>query len=511
MIQERRGLSLMNRKNLISIKDISIAIGMFAAATVLGWGVRKLGFTEANIVIIYILAVLLVARFTEGYRYGMGVSIVCILGFNYFFTEPYHTLNVYDPNYFVTFTIMAITSMITSTLTSKEKLYTKEVEEREREGKTLYALTNQLSDTDNIEKMIQITLSSMYELFHIEVGFIYFECKGKQVFIQQRGNYQIHRSSEETKALWETLQNIRTEYIEEHDYIDLPINGNECLLGALRLERTKGIQLLQEKNRLIHAIVENVGMALDRMVATTERVQARETIMKERYRANLLRAISHDLRTPLAGMMGTAELLMDMTHVDDKRYPMIWGIYQDADWLHSLVENILSLTRLQDGKMAVKKELEALEEVIATAVNHIEKMYKGREVQVFLPDDFKLVPMDARLIGQVITNLLDNAIKHTQEDEHIKITVSYNEKDAIVCVEDEGEGIDEKDESNIFQMFYTTQTKSADAKKGIGLGLTICETVIKAHGGTIQGTNRKDRTGAQFIFKLPLKEGEKNV
>ena len=197
-------------------------------------------------------------------------------------------------------------------------------------------------------------------------------------------------------------------------------------------------------------------------------------------------------------------MLMDMTDKEDKRQKLIWGIYQDADWLKSLVENILSLTRLQDGKILIHKELEAIEEVIGSAVAHIERSHPGREIQVEPLDDFRLVPMDAKLIEQVITNLLDNAIKHTKPQEMISIAVNYRENSIDVSVKDEGEGIAQEDLPNLFNIFYTSKTRSTDVKRGIGLGLTICETVVKAHGGTIIGKNRSDRKGAEFIFNLPL-------
>ena len=131
-------------------------------------------------------------------------------------------------------------------------------------------------------------------------------------------------------------------------------------------------QLFANK-KLIHSMIENIALALERIEVTIERVRDRQRMERERERANLLRAISHDLRTPLSGIMGSAEMLMDMTEKEDKWQTLLKGIYQDADWLKSLVENILSLTRLQDGKILVHKEMEALEEVIACAVAHIEK------------------------------------------------------------------------------------------------------------------------------------------
>ena len=149
--------------------------------------------------------------------------------------------------------------------------------------------------------------------------------------------------------------------------------------------------------------------------------------------------------------------------------------------------------------------------MIGCAVAHVERSFPEREIQVEIPDEFRLVPMDAKLIEQVITNLLDNAVKHTRPQETITVSVSYTEDTLLISVRDEGEGIAEADVSNLFKIFYTSKTRSADIKKGIGLGLTICETVVIAHGGTITGRNRTDRKGAEFIFTLPLTEGGRKI
>ena len=275
-------------------------------------------------------------------------------------------------------------------------------------------------------------------------------------------------------------------------------------MAVIMIDRKVSEEELSSNKKLIHSMIENISLALERIEITIERVRDRQRMERERERANLLRAISHDLRTPLSGIMGSAEMLMDMTEKDDNRQKLLKGIYQDADWLKSLVENILSLTRLQDGKILIHKEMEALEEVIACAVAHIEKNYPDREIQVEIPEDFRMVPMDAKLIEQVITNLLDNAVKHTTCEETITVCVSYSPDKAQVTVKDEGEGIAKEDEGNLFQIFYTSKTRASDVRKGIGLGLTICETVVNAHGGTITGRNREDGKGAEFIFTLPL-------
>lgn len=231
-----------------------------------------------------------------------------------------------------------------------------------------------------------------------------------------------------------------------------------------------------------------------------------EETEKERYRANLLRSISHDIRTPLTAMIGTAEMLQDMTTPDDPRHALIRNIRDETDWLRSLVENILSLTRLQDDSAKLPKQPEAVEEIIASAVRHISQRSPEHNVTVNLPDELLLVPMEAKLIEQVLLNLMDNAVRHTPPENGVCVTVERNAGMVRFSVTDEGTGIGKEHLENVFQPFYTTRTKHSDAGYGIGLGLAICESIIKAHGGDILARNRTDRSGAEFIFTLPIGE-----
>ena len=232
--------------------------------------------------------------------------------------------------------------------------------------------------------------------------------------------------------------------------------------------------------------------------------------MQERYRSDLLRAISHDLRTPLSGIMGNSEMLMSMTEMADERYRLAQSIYEDAAWLKAMVENILHLTRLQEGRLALNPQPEAVEEVVGAALAAIEKRCPEREFAVEIPDELMMVPMDAHLISQVLVNLLDNAARHTKREGEIRLTVSQENHMARFSVRDEGVGISESDLPHVFQAFYTTATRGADARRGIGLGLSICESIVKAHGGTIMAQNRTDRRGAEFIFEIPM-EGSQDA
>ena len=180
-------------------------------------------------------------------------------------------------------------------------------------------------------------------------------------------------------------------------------------------------------------------------------------------------------------------------------------IIDDAEWLHSLMENILNLTRLEDNRNYIQKQPEAIEEIIAVVLERFEKRAPGRELKVSIPNELMLVPMDAKLIIQVLINLLDNAVKHTEPENEIQLSVTHNDGSACFTVADKGSGILEKDLPYIFQLYYTSSKGSADSQKGMGLGLTFCDTVVKAHGGNITASNHPEG-GAVFTFNLPMED-----
>ncbi|MBQ3078725.1 MAG: ATP-binding protein [Clostridia bacterium] len=278
------------------------------------------------------------------------------------------------------------------------------------------------------------------------------------------------------------------------------------ILAVLRIPQNIGAAMTEAQTRMLHSVIESAALALERLRSLQQQVRSREETTRERYRGNLLRAISHDIRTPLSGIMGTSEMLMASTDRDDPRYAQARDINQDAQWLHNMVENILNLTKLQDGKLVLHKQPEAVEEVVGAALTMMEKRLPGRNIDVEMPDNVVMVPMDARLISQVLINLLDNADKHTAQDRQISVSVCTDEKNVCITVADRGKGIPERDLPHIFQMFYTAHTQIPDSRRGVGLGLAICQSIVEAHGGNIRAENRKDG-GAAFTFTLPT-EGE---
>lgn len=238
-----------------------------------------------------------------------------------------------------------------------------------------------------------------------------------------------------------------------------------------------------------------------------ESAQAVMQIEKEQLRADLLRSISHDLRTPLTSISGNASnLLSNENEFSQETRMQIYGdIYDDSMWLIKLVENLLSVTRIEDGRMDLRMSAELMDEVIAEAMRHTDRNRDGRKIEVSSDEEFILGKMDARLIVQVVINLVDNAVKYTPEGAQIRIHTGKKDGMVVVSVSDTGPGIPDEQKSKVFDMFYTGTNRAADGRRSLGLGLGLCRSIIRAHGGEIWVSDNKPQ-GAVFTFTLPAEE-----
>ncbi len=246
------------------------------------------------------------------------------------------------------------------------------------------------------------------------------------------------------------------------------------------------------------------------MIKQSQMLAEREKLLmeadKEKMRANLLRAVSHDLRTPLTSIIGalSSYLENEKDYSESEKETLIHNIYDDSNWLLAMVENLLSVTKIQSNKATLKKSSEAVEEVIAESVSRLRKRLPNIDINVNVPDNFIMIPMDAMLIEQVIMNFLENAYIHSGSTLPISLTVTESEDFVDFHVRDYGIGIDSKIIDSIFDGIPLTLAHTADSKKGMGIGLSICKTIILSHHGTIYAKNHEN--GAEFVFSLPKED-----
>ena len=316
--------------------------------------------------------------------------------------------------------------------------------------------------------------------------------------------------SERDIALW-VLRNNRhagatTDTFSYAKCLYLAIRVNQQVYGIVGISM-EDTPLDSFENSVLLSILGECALALENIKNAREKEEAAILAKNEQLRANLLRAISHDLRTPLTSISGNASNLMSNYKKldDDARAQIFTDIYDDSMWLINLVENLLAVTRIEEGRVHLKQSAELMEEVISEALLHVNRKSREHSIQVSSPQDFILAWIDAKLVVQLIINLVDNAIKYTPSGSSIVICTKKKGDLVEVSVSDNGPGIPDEQKPHIFDMFYSGANKIADSRRSLGLGLSLCKSIATAHGGAISVSDNQPH-GAIFTFTLPARE-----
>lgn len=498
-------------------KNLAVTICIIIFSTLFSFLFRYIGFNESNIIMTYILGVLFVAKQTDGYFYSILASIIGVLTFNFFFTEPYYTFLTYNPDYPVTFIIMLVGALITSTSTVKARQEAKASSLREKRTLTLYQINKGLIKVRSVNQIAEFSVKYLVELFNRSVIIVIANSFGNlgEPYICSFNNdarVNIFKSFVETQAISKAFKTDKpvgfgTDMLVDSSAYYHPIKGQSGTLGVIGISCFDKNNLFEEQKVLLEAVTAQIALAIERERLWEEQQKAHLEVEAERIRGNLLRSISHDLRTPLTGILGASGTILDNEDVLDKKVirELLKGVYEDASWLMSSVENILSMTRIDEGRIEINKNMEAVEEIVAEAVSRIKKLAKNHIIKVNIPNDLIMLPMDGTLIEQVLVNLLDNAIKYTPHGSTIEIKTLIENEWVIFEVSDNGKGISENNIPFVFDSFYTAATMNDSGRRGTGLGLAICKSIITAHGGEIWASNNRSG-GATFKFLLPLKE-----
>jgi len=487
---------------------------ILTVATLLSYAVQKMNLMNQNIILIYNLAVLLISRVTEGYFYGIVASVISVLAFNFFFTEPYYTFDVTQSGYSLTFLIMLLVALLTSTLTVRIKTDVKLAVKREHRTEVLYEINKKLLATRGLDKIVALTNEYVVRLIGRSVVFFVTDpLHGEDGEVLQAAKdvdgSVLNSPDEKAVAHWVFLNQKRagagTDTLMAAAGFYMPVISQKKVLAVWGISCAKGT--LDHDTRLfLRMIASQAAMALERQFLSDEQRNVVVESEREKMRSTLLRAISHDLRTPLAGILGASSVIKEngKSLDEETRDSLIANIQEEAQWLIRMVENLLFVTRISENASDLAKSPEAAEEVVGEAVNRIKQRYPKREIRVQVPEDFLEVPMDGTLIEQVLINLLENAIKNSPEDTVVEVRLTAQKDKAVFEVLDRGRGILEEEFPYLFSSNKPSDWRSGDSSRGLGIGLSICRTIIKAHQGTLEAVNREG-AGALFRFSLPLK------
>ncbi|MEG0614748.1 MAG: ATP-binding protein, partial [Oscillospiraceae bacterium] len=447
--------------------------------------------------------------------YSLISAVVSVLAFNFFFTVPRFSFNAYDKGYPATFLIMFAAAFITSTLAVKIKQHAKQAAQTAFRTNILLE-TNQLLQKGKVRTdIISTTANQLTKLLKKDIVF-YLSENGElsqpSVFPANSGEISPDYITQNEKAVaaWVNKNNkhagATTNTLGSAKCLYLAVRVNETVYAVIGIALENSPLDSFEKSIML-SILGECALALENEKAIREREEAAILAKNEQLRANLLRSISHDLRTPLTAISGNAGILIASEEVmnKDKKIQLYTDIYDDSLWLINLVENLLSVTRIEDGTMNLRLTAELMDEVISEALTHINRKSIEHKIIVKQPDEFILAKMDARLIIQVIINIVDNAIKYTQKGSEIVIETKKIKGKVVVEISDNGSGISNEAKPKIFDMFYTQNNELADSRRSLGLGLALCKAIITAHCGEIS-VHDNAPNGTKFRFKLQAEE-----
>jgi two-component system sensor histidine kinase KdpD len=393
---------------------------------------------------------------------------------------------------------MLMVSLVLSTLTTRIRLQAEAARERERHTASLYAMSRELANSRGLDNLIRIATHHVGDIFDARVV----------VLVAERSGYleTILDENEQAVAEWvyehAQIAGHGTETLPGAQGIYLPLKGSQNSIGVIGLYPNDPQRLQSPDQRyLLETFVGQTALALERARLSEEAERVQLQIETEQLRSSLLSSVSHDLRTPLASITGAASGLLDDdgTLTPQARRELAQLAYEEAERLNRLVGNLLDMTRLEAG-VRIEKEWQSLEEVIGIALNRLESRLQDHPLTTALPLDLPLIPCDSLLIEQALVNLLENAIKYTPPGTPIELSAHVEPDGIMIEVADHGPGLPPGAELLVFDKFYRAQPASI---RGAGLGLAICQSIIKAHGGRIWAENRPEG-GAVFRFIIPL-------
>jgi two-component system, OmpR family, sensor histidine kinase KdpD len=486
-----------------------VSTGFVGIALLIALGIDQFVDLE-NISLVFLAAVL-----ASAVRFGIWPSVyaalVSVLCYNFFFIPPLYTLTIADPANFVALIFFLIVAVITSSLTARTRTQAVIAKKQAKVSAELYGFSKKLAGIANLDDLLWATAHQIALMLSVEVVILIPE--GEAIAV--RAGFppeDLLDDADLAAARWcwdhnqpagrgaDTLPGAKRLY--------LPLRTGRGSVGVLGINRkTPGPLFAPDEQRLLDALADQAAVAIERTQLAESIDEARLQAETERLRSSLLTSVSHDLRTPLASIIGTITSLRSFGKLYDEatRDEMLATVQDEGERLNRFVANLLDMTRLDSGTIDLKREMVDLSDIVGAALHRASKILAGHRVTVSLAADLPMFPLDFLLLEQVLFNLLDNAAKFAPSGTSIEIAGGCEGTDLIVEVRDGGPGVPPGDLERIFDKFY--RVHSGDRQRaGTGLGLAICRGFIDAHGGRITVANRSDKSGAVFTIRLPVAE-----
>ena len=490
--------------------SLLVTVGLLAAATAAGALLRAAGLQEATVVVTYVLAVIGVALATPGGPWCLIAAALSVLAFNFFFAAPTLSLAALDPAMPGTFAVMFVVALLAGHVAARLRLQARAAEAARLQAQALLDLSGRLQDCTAPDDVVAAMARSAAEL--LGRSFVWYPARGDARSLGDLAAFPFPTGAtvadERTVAL-RALANgspagASTEAFGSAAGLYLPVGPTAAPRGVAGI--LPAADLSPEQLKLWRSVCGLAALALDRVAALRAREEAAVRAREERTRADLLRSISHDLRTPLTSISGNADVLLDAGAALDAgtRRQLLATIRDDASWLRATVENLLTVTRLEEGGVRPQADAELVDDLVEEALRHAAGD-AGHVVSFEAPPEPLLVRADPTLAVQALVNLVNNAVAHTPAGSRVTVRAEREGAQVSITVADDGPGIPDAEKGRVFEAFHTSGGALADGTRSVGLGLAVCRAVARAHGGTITVHDNRPH-GAVFSLILPAEE-----
>ncbi|HYB54859.1 MAG TPA: sensor histidine kinase KdpD [Alphaproteobacteria bacterium] len=485
-----------------------VTVGMVAAASLIALAIDSF-VRLPNISLVYLAAILFTAV-----AYGLMPSLFAVLlsvvTYNFFFLPPIYSFTISDPANVMALVFFSIVAVLTSNLTARTREQVLSAQRRAKDATELYTFSRKLAATNDLDDLLWAFCYQVAALLKVRIVVLLPE-KGQ---IAVRAGYPPEDELDESDiaaAKWTWAHNQAagraSDTLPGARRLFLPMRTGRGIVGVLGLDRDRpGPILTPEERRLLDALSDLIAVAIERVQLAEDIDEARIAAEADRLRSTLLTSISHDLRTPLASIIGSITTLKTLKEPLDPRVKdeLVTTIQEEAERLNRFVGNLLDMSRLESGALPIKRQVLDVGELVETALRRAARLVSHHRVEVAVEADLPMISGDATLLEQALFNLIDNAAKYAPAGSLIRVSARRNGDQLQLEVSDEGPGIPPDHLERIFDKFHRVAADGDKRPPGTGLGLAICRGFVEALGGTLRAANRADRRGAVFTITLPL-------
>ncbi len=454
-----------------------------------------------NLAMVFLLGVILVAT-----RLGTGpsvfASVLSVALFDFVFVPPHLTFRVSDSQYLITFSVMLAVALLTSNLAARVRREARRAREAQRRTEAMAELTMDLARARDAKAVADVSVRHLSGRYGLPCA-VFLPLPDAPIETVSSSDASFaYRASEMAVVKWVLQRGLPagqdTDTLPGSEALYLPLRASGEVLGVLgaRLPKDRAEEPSEVRHR-IEAASNQTALALERALLAERARKAQMDAESERLRSDLLSSLSHDFRTPLASIVGASSSIADGNLKPEEVRELAQSVYDESLRLSRFVANLLDMTRLQAGSLALNREPQPLEEVIGAALDRVRNRLEGREILLDLPESLPMVSIDARLVEHLFINLFENVARHAPKGP-VEIRATASEGRVTVTVADRGPGLPKGAESHVFEKFF----RASERVEGAGLGLAICRAVAEAHGGAIRSANRSEG-GAAFVVELP--------